>query len=224
MAAKVPFGPLRRENHLKGVDQSARFVPLEPEDPVRPATPDHPLMRHPVRQAIVTWVEDHPGGHLGGLVRDLQLGWGNAHHHLNRMVSEGLLIQESESNRVHLFVPGQVPRDERRLFSVLEHDCLRSVVSIVNDNPGINQRTLAEELGITATAARKHVRRLVEEGIIGSTRLGKQVQYELVVDIPVGLSGPPTVAVVEDPVATLSTLAGAIEAQVLPADPVPDPL
>lgn len=168
-------------------------------------------MQHPVRQAIATWVEDHPGGHLGELVRTLRLGWGNAHHHLDRMTSAGLLLQEHESNRVHLFLPGQVPREDRRLFSILEHDCLRSVVSIVHDQPGINQRRLAEELGMTATAARKHVRRLTEEGILESTRHGKQVQYEVIVPIPAALTMDPQTRA-EDPFSTLTALAGMVDA------------
>jgi len=196
--------------------QSRRFVYPESSSPEgranaieRPGA-SHPLMRHPVRQAIVTWVDEHPGGHLGELVRTLHLGWGNAHHHLDRMIAEGLLLQEHESNRVHLFLPGQVPRDERRLFSVLEHDCLRSLVSVVNDNPGINQRKLAEELGITATAARKHVRRLVSEGILDQARRGKQVHYELAAPLPEGILQTGTSAP-EDPLDTLAGLYGAVE-------------
>lgn len=195
------------ETLLGSVTANARLVPLEPTDPMK-ASGDHPLLHHPVRQAIVRWVDAHPGGHLGGLVRDLRLGWGNAHHHIDRMRGEGLLVLEQESNRVHLFRPGQVPREERRLFAVLEHDCLRNVVEVVSDHPGINQRRLAEELGITPTAARKHVRRLVEEGILGASRDGRQVHYDVVAGLPSGILGSSARA--EDPLQTLSALHGAI--------------
>lgn len=141
---------------------------------------------HPMRARIQAYVAEHPGIHMGALVRQLHLGWGNAHHHLARMERDHYILREPEGNRVRLFVPGQVAGPLRHGFAVLRNDSLRETFEIVAAHPGIIQRDVAAELGITATGARKHLRRLAEEGLIRAERAGGRILYRAVAD-PEGL-------------------------------------
>jgi len=136
----------------------------------------HEVLDNKTRYALHGLILENPGLHYNEIIREFGLTNGVAAYHLHVLEREGFLraVRDGTLKRFYS-VTTKVPQDRR-----LTPDQLReSIVRLVARTPGINQREIVSELGIGRTATGYHLKAMVDEGILESSRFGKFTTYKV---------------------------------------------
>lgn len=152
--------PLRLVSLLKGL---AMVLPLVTRGPGRPPVPtDDPaaLLLSERRRRIVQLVEEKPGISVLEAEQALDMGAGVFYHHLDKLLTSGILTKRKVGNTAHLYPSGKAPTDPPALAS----ETGRQVAQVVLESPGLTSREIAERLDRPVTTVRGHVKRLLEAG------------------------------------------------------------
>lgn len=131
------------------------------------------LLEHDVRRAIYDYVDEHPGAHVSEIAEAVDLGWGTAVYHLERLASAEILVSEESGNHKCFFRNGEVSAEAREAIPVLKNEKARNVVAFVRENPAASQKEVAEALGMSAALVSWHVSRLADSGLLEKERQGR---------------------------------------------------
>ncbi len=130
------------------------------------------------RRRIYDAVKQNPGWSARDIQRLLDLGWGETAHHLNRMVQAGALRRERAPKRDFYF-PMDVTWDERRCFVFLRGENTRRILLTLLGNPGLRSVEIAERLGLGKSTVSFHLTRLVQGGLVLSSREDVNTRYQV---------------------------------------------
>jgi DNA-binding MarR family transcriptional regulator len=136
----------------------------------------HEVLDNKTRYALHGLILENPGLHYNEIIREFGLTNGVAAYHLHVLEREGFLraVRDGTLKRFYS-VTTKVP-DDRRLTPDQIRD---SIISLVARTPGINQREIVSELGIGRTVAGYHLKAMVDEGWLESSRFGKFTTYKV---------------------------------------------
>jgi predicted transcriptional regulator len=136
----------------------------------------HEVLDNKTRYALHGLILENPGLHYNEIIREFGLTNGVAAYHLHVLEREGFLraVRDGTLKRFYS-VTTKVPQDRR-----LTPDQIRDeIVRFVAKTPGINQREIVSELGIGRTVAGYHLKAMVDDGILESSRFGKFTTYKV---------------------------------------------
>jgi len=123
------------------------------------------LEDHPVRAAILDVVRAEPGIHDVELSRRLGKGRGAVRHHLGLLTAASLVRKESARGHVGYF-PRDADADVRAATMALRSATARRLLETVAAQPGRNVTHLAEDLGVSDTSVKYHLKRLQRVGLV----------------------------------------------------------
>ncbi|HUR24888.1 MAG TPA: hypothetical protein VM327_02610, partial [Candidatus Thermoplasmatota archaeon] len=72
---------------------------------------------------------------------------------------------------------GRFGRDQKDAYAVLQNDRSKEVAQFVKQNPGAIQKAICAAVGVQASVAHWHLRRLQEAQIVEAVRNGRTVSY-----------------------------------------------
>jgi DNA-binding MarR family transcriptional regulator len=128
------------------------------------------LLDHPVRQELVSIVENNPGIHFAEIARRLGAGNGNTEHHLRQLVAKNLLAEiETKGFRCY-YVPGAIGAATARALPALKSRGARAVLRAIADRPGVNAQEVARAVGMSEPSVNYHLKRLKAVELIEITR------------------------------------------------------
>lgn len=133
------------------------------------AIPMETVMTHPTRVRIIAHLKVLPGDHFRSIVRMLGLGIGNARHHLDVLLRNGLVREDKTASRVRYYVSGAGSDGEKnQLFAKhWNYRDLRLRVLFVSQTQGdATPASVAAALGISRQLAAYHLASLVELGLL----------------------------------------------------------
>lgn len=136
------------------------------------------LIAQPTRQKIVGVVREHPGASARDVQRLAGLAWGETAYHLDQLLRAGALRRERGGRRDYYF-PVELTWDERRLFLALRSDTERRLLLELADAPGLTLAELQARADASLSTASFHLRRLLDLGLVESTRDGNLRRYRL---------------------------------------------
>lgn len=124
---------------------------------------------HPTRIRIYNHLLVLPGDHFRSIVRNLDLGIGEARHHIDVMLRGGLIREDRTNGRCRYYAEGQGPAMERNdLFA--KHwgyrDLRLRVLFAVRNQGDAKPTTVARALGISRQLAAYHLSNLEELGLV----------------------------------------------------------
>lgn len=128
------------------------------------------VLNHPLRQAIVDAATEEPGVHFQALVRRLSVGRGTLEHHLQRLLTNGYLVEQTGGGYTCYFLAGQLDRRLMAAAAALKAPVARRLLEAVLDDPGSSGRHMAQRLGIAPSTVSHHVQRLQSAGLIEKQR------------------------------------------------------
>lgn len=135
------------------------------------------LLEDGVRPRIMSLLGTEPGLGIIDVKQRLQIGWGTAVHHLERLERAGLVVSEAHGRRRRFYLPDD-SRARRTAASVLGVDTNRRILDFLRENPHATQTEVRHGLALSAPLAHKYLSRLAETGLLSATRDGKNVRYE----------------------------------------------
>jgi predicted transcriptional regulator len=124
---------------------------------------------HPTRVRIYQHLVHLPGDHFRSIMRSLRLGLGTARHHIDVLVSTGLVRPERHSRHIRYYPRGDGAHSLRNdlfekhwTYSDLRTRTLFSLRQMKEGTP----TSIANALGISRQLAAYHLARLEEMGLV----------------------------------------------------------
>ena len=132
------------------------FSRVEPEE----------LLANPVRAMLVAAVEANPGIHHQELVRIARKGNGAAEHHLQKLVTGGLLTRHRSAGYTCYFRAGKVDRRVMASAHLLKSPVARAIIEAAQRSPGTSLAQVARDAGVSVPTVHYHVQRLQAAGLV----------------------------------------------------------
>jgi predicted transcriptional regulator len=110
-------------------------------------------------------VRRHPGSSAREIQRRLDLGWGDAAYHLDRLTRSGEVRRERGGWRDYYFA-NDLTWADRRIFQALHSPAERTLVLATTERPGATFTDLVGSTGLGRATVSFHLRKLVELGVL----------------------------------------------------------
>lgn len=136
------------------------------------------VMGHPKREQIYALIVDEPGVPLQRLCDKTGLSRTAVTHHLRLLEHHHIVVSRRVGRSRHYYENGgRYGREQKEAYAVLQNDRSRQVAEFIRENPGAIQKRLCAALGLQASIAHWHVRRLQEASLVECVREGRTVSY-----------------------------------------------
>jgi predicted transcriptional regulator len=134
------------------------------------------LHKHPLRKRILGLVEKSPGLSISDICEGTGRRWGTVKHHLHLLEAADLL-KGVRRGRERNYFPPRTARGERERLALLRQDRASELAQAVLEEPGVVQRSLTRNLGVTRKVLRHHVERLKQAGLLEEVREAGTCRY-----------------------------------------------
>lgn len=137
------------------------------------------VLAHPSREAIMSVVEREPGLTIQVLADRTGIARSTLAHHLRHLESHEKLRVQTEGRHAHVFptTGAYIGDEERAKLRLLQKPETGAVARLIEERPGLTQREVAAEMGLSPATVCWHTKRLVEAGLVSAHRQGRTVQY-----------------------------------------------
>lgn len=136
------------------------------------------VLGHPKREALYALILQDPGVSLQSLCDSTGLSRTAVTHHLRLMELQHLIVSKRMGRSRHYYENGgRFGRDQKDAYAVLQNDRSKEVAQFVRQNPGAIQKAICAAVGVQASVAHWHLRRLQEAQIVEAVRNGRTVSY-----------------------------------------------
>ena len=143
------------------------------------------ILDNEARASVYEHVKAHPGAHPSAIAERLDLGWGTVVYHLSKLENSRLVTPRNAHNRKCYFaITADLDAEARTAVAAMSTDKTRTIVETVRARPGISQKELSQELGISQALASWHVKRLVESGVLTTQREGRSNCLRVAAHVP----------------------------------------
>ena len=116
--------------------------------------------------AIAGYLASTPGAHFSKLRDDLQLGTGEAQHHLRALEEDGVVESVKDGDYRRYFPAGRFSTFERTALGYLRRETPRGMLVALLREPRAPGTTLAEALDVSRPTVSKYATELVEAGLL----------------------------------------------------------
>ncbi|MCK9276955.1 MAG: winged helix-turn-helix transcriptional regulator [Methanoculleus sp.] len=130
------------------------------------------------RSRIYACIRDHPGITPVEIARATGINRGTTGYHLSRLREAGLVSVICQDGRAAYFRSGY-DATGRIVCCHLRNGTRQQILTLLLDDPSITQSEIADDTGISRSAAAWHLQRLAADGLIESDRDGRTVRYAL---------------------------------------------
>jgi predicted transcriptional regulator len=132
------------------------------------------VLDHKTRYGIQGLIVENPGVHYSAIIREYGLTNGVAAYHLSVLEREGYIrsIRDGMHRRFYTST-AKMPSTHNQTPEELRERAL----SIIHKRPGISQKEISEEMGVNRDTIGYHLRELVKNGDLQTSRDGKYVVY-----------------------------------------------
>jgi predicted transcriptional regulator len=129
------------------------------------------------RGKIYGYILANPGVHYNSIKRTLDIPNGSFVYHLNLLENEGF-VKSQRDGVYKRYYPSdmRIPKKEFTL-----NETQTKILRIISRSPGINQKEIAEILGVTSAAVSYQMQELIHLGFVRKMRRGMSIRYYLMV-------------------------------------------
>jgi DNA-binding transcriptional ArsR family regulator len=128
------------------------------------------------RGKILKAVREGKGMNITQIMKKANVSWSSVIYHLSVLEREEYVLSVKKG-RGRMFFPKESTASECERKAVLSNFSTAQIYEIIKANPGIVQKYISEEMGVTHTAVQWHVSRLKGARLIREERAGRNVQY-----------------------------------------------
>lgn len=115
------------------------------------------------RERLLALIRDRPGLHKSALCHETGLAWGTVDYHL-RLLERGNLVSRHSVGRTTRLFPAGLRERQSVLATLADHAAAR-ILAAVREAPQ-RMGSLSDHLGLSPKVVRRHVARLLHEGLL----------------------------------------------------------
>ena len=131
------------------------------------------------RRRIYEYVVANPGTHLRAIKDELDMPMGQLEYHLHYLEQRDIL-DAKEDRYYKRFFPHDMSATDRRVLSAIRQEKPRQIVLLVIQRPGVDHRSIQEELGLGASSLSFYMKDLIGKDIVRKVREGRRSLYSIV--------------------------------------------
>lgn len=166
-------GRLPREDVTNGVDEGKRAT-LRRFAAIGAATPLSALGdreradrgKSDARDAIVGYLAATPGAHFSKVRDDLSLGTGETQHHLDRLLSAGVVESHRDGDYRRFYPPGRFSAFEKAALGYLRRSTPRGMLLALLRDPETTGSAIAGQLGVSRATVSNYAAELEAAGLL----------------------------------------------------------
>lgn len=117
------------------------------------------------RARLLALIHRQPGVHKSALCEATGLAWGTVDYHL-RLLARGGLVSAQPAGRATRFFPALLVAREREQMAALAEAPASRIAALLRRSPGQGNQALSERLDLSSKVVRRHLLRLVREGLV----------------------------------------------------------
>lgn len=142
-----------------------------------------------IRQRIFRYIEENPGAHLGRISSELGLAMGHTQYHLQTLEKAGR-TRTLRATLYRHYYPASIPDEHHEvILAFLRQETPRDILIHLLEHPaGPTQSEIVTIKNLSAATISWHMSRLVESGVVDSTREGRAVRYAIKKDLVGGIA------------------------------------
>lgn len=136
------------------------------------------LLENNIRQQIFEMISQNPGVNVSEISRRLDIAWGTATHHLQKLRHEKLVSIRMTSNQKCYFPNGgtYTPR-EMDVMSAVKHPTAKQIAEFLIQNGARCHRDIAEALQLTPALVSFHTSKLIQNGVLAREKQGRNTIF-----------------------------------------------
>ncbi|MHB8633656.1 MAG: winged helix-turn-helix transcriptional regulator [Thermoplasmatota archaeon] len=127
------------------------------------------------RQLLLGLIASSPGVHVLRAASVLGLNWNTCHHHVRRLEAEGRIVVRKVAGLVCLFDRREGAVTPRLAPVALREARNNDIARMTMENPGKNQKEMAQSLGLAASVVHRRLLRMEELGLVHRVAHGREV-------------------------------------------------
>lgn len=128
----------------------------------------HRIDQNENRNEVLQYVIDHPGSAANEISRATGLNHGTVRYHLSVLTLNHKVVTYEDGGKYLRYFKnsGAFTPGERAFLALARREPVRKVLEVLEAKPGLTGLEISKELGVSSTAAHRHIGLLVESGII----------------------------------------------------------
>lgn len=137
------------------------------------------VLNQSTRILIYNFIKDNPGIQFRGICNSLNLSIGVAQYHLGLLTKAGLLSIFRDGRYKRYFKSNKFTKREMSIISLLRHQTVERIFSILLKRQRASHNELASKLSISSQALTWQINRLQKVGFLQRTKNGSKTVYFL---------------------------------------------
>lgn len=139
---------------------------------------DGDLLKEPNRAHIFDLIKAEPGISTKDIADRLNLAWGTVTHHLAKLEKRQFVVSKKYGKYRRYFANGAAADSAKKdLLAILKVPATAEVAHAIRDMPGLSQKEVSAQLGVSSSTVLWHVKRLERVSLVNRVRDGKAVRY-----------------------------------------------
>jgi predicted transcriptional regulator len=132
---------------------------------------------------VYDYIKNQPGSHLRKISKELNMTPSDAQYWCNRL-EKTALVRSRRLGLYKTYYPASILGERHEyILAILQQKTPRIIVLYLIENSGASQRDIAQHTGFAAATISWHMSRLIEFGLVYSSKKGKFVKYYIRGDI-----------------------------------------
>jgi DNA-binding MarR family transcriptional regulator len=133
---------------------------------------------------VFAYIKNHPGSHLRKISRELDMATSDTQYWCNRL-EKMALVRSRRLGLYRTYYPASILVQERHenILAILQQKTPMNILLYLLENSGASLKDLAQYTGFAAATISWHMSRIIEFGLVYSTKKGKFVKYYIRGDI-----------------------------------------
>ena len=132
---------------------------------------------------VYDYIKNHPGSHLRKISKELDMTPSDTQYWCNRL-ERTALVRSRHLGLYKTYYPASILGERHEyILAILQQKTPSNIVLYLMENSGASQKDIAQHTGFAAATISWHMSRLIEFGIVYSTKKGKFVKYYITGDI-----------------------------------------
>ncbi len=125
---------------------------------------------------ILSFLSQRPCSTVGQISRNFKISARGVLWHIGGMKKEQI-ISEINDIKIRYFISGSIRASDCGIFTILSDDRARAILHAIAREPGVTQKEIAVNLGISRELTGKIIKKLIKNNLVGSIRDGKNRRY-----------------------------------------------
>jgi len=132
------------------------------------------IFENEVREKIIKIILENPGIHTNEILRDLDLAKGQLQWHLDILLSNEIIKMKKLGQYTTFYSKFNNNNLDYTKILISKSDTASKILDLIKKNPGINSKTISENLNLNRSSVKYHVDKLIKRKMISFKDAGNE--------------------------------------------------